>query len=697
MRKNTLALAIASIMSMGALAAEEDTQSLSEVVVEGEADTLPTVETRTVEEIRIGIPADSGDLLRGMAGVSGSRMGGRGIDPIIRGQSQTRLNILLDGAYVHGGCPNRMDPPTVYAPMESYDEITVIKGSQTVRYGGGGSGGSVIFTRRTPRFDEGENVRGTVQGGLTSNSETKDASADVAAGTEQGFIRVIGHIKDADNYEDGDGNSVRSAYKSKGANAILGWTPQDDQRLEFGYEATREKDVLYAGAGMDSPKSDNDTYRLRYEQGTLPGSFANLKAELYRSEVTHQMDNFSLRTQTAPRKMVVDSTSDTSGGRISSELDAAIGVWTLGADYQNNERDAIRNWDYMSPTPNVLQSFMWPGAELEQPGLFAELAMPVGAADTFSAGLRYDHVKASIDQNKANTVPPGDLPWQRSANQLYQQYYGVTGRDASEDNVGGFLRYEHMLDSGWALSGSFSRTVRTADANERYLAGTNMAPDMRWIGNPNLSPEQHHQLELGLSGGSETWSLGGSLFYNQVTDYILRDRAHGQSGIQQSDSATIYRNVDARLFGGEIEAGIQWGGPWSSRAVFSYVNAENTDDNRAIAQTPPLEGSLSLDFEVSKWGAGALMRWAAKQNRVDDDPSTGSGLDAGKTPGWAVLDLYAHLNVGDNGEIKAGVNNLFDKTYAYHVNRANSDPFNPDPVQVNEPGREFWVRASLDF
>jgi iron complex outermembrane receptor protein len=55
------------------------------------------------------------------------------------------------------------------------------------------------------------------------------------------------------------------------------------------------------------------------------------------------MDNFSLRTQTAPRKMLVDSDSVTKGGRASLDLNTDSGlIWTLGVDYQRNERDATR-------------------------------------------------------------------------------------------------------------------------------------------------------------------------------------------------------------------------------------------------------------------------------------------------------------------------------------------------------------------
>ncbi|MDI5890858.1 hypothetical protein QLQ83_07125 [Halomonas sp. LR5S20] len=52
-------------------------------------------------------------------------MGGHGLDPVIRGQQGNALNILVDGGYVFGGCPNRMDPPTAYVPLHCFDRVTV--------------------------------------------------------------------------------------------------------------------------------------------------------------------------------------------------------------------------------------------------------------------------------------------------------------------------------------------------------------------------------------------------------------------------------------------------------------------------------------------------------------------------------------------------------------------------------------------
>ncbi len=64
---------------------------------------------------------DGSEVLRDVTGADLSRMGGHGLEPFVRGQSQGDLTVLLDGATVHGGCPNRMDPATSYSTTETTD------------------------------------------------------------------------------------------------------------------------------------------------------------------------------------------------------------------------------------------------------------------------------------------------------------------------------------------------------------------------------------------------------------------------------------------------------------------------------------------------------------------------------------------------------------------------------------------------
>jgi len=90
------------------------------IIVEDTQISEPATSRLIISERAKGPVSDGGDLLTTIPGISSARMGGHGVDPVIRGQSYNRLNILLDGAYVHGGCPNRMDPPSSYGPSETY-------------------------------------------------------------------------------------------------------------------------------------------------------------------------------------------------------------------------------------------------------------------------------------------------------------------------------------------------------------------------------------------------------------------------------------------------------------------------------------------------------------------------------------------------------------------------------------------------
>ena len=84
---------------------------------------------QAIENINTKNAIDGGDLLRSINGISTIRRGGHGLDPVIRGQSDQRLNSSIDGAIVYGACSSKMDPASTYVNIENYDSITVIKGS----------------------------------------------------------------------------------------------------------------------------------------------------------------------------------------------------------------------------------------------------------------------------------------------------------------------------------------------------------------------------------------------------------------------------------------------------------------------------------------------------------------------------------------------------------------------------------------
>jgi iron complex outermembrane receptor protein len=649
---------------------------------------VPAVRILTRDQLREVPIGDGADLLRGVAGVSVGRMGGHGQEPRIRGLAEGNLNVQIDGAFVHGGCPNRMDPPSSFASPNAFDEVTVVKGVQSMRYGPGGTAGTVLYERKVPEFSEPTDWRAELATAYGSWHQDPELAIDASLGLGGFFIRAQGGFRSFDSYEDGDGNTVRSAFESQHANLMLGYGEASTGQVELGIEASRTDDALFAGAGMDSPEDAADTYRLSLRRGERWGGLIDLRAELYYAGVEHLMDNYSLRPLTTPMAMRVPSTSDTLGGRASADRRISQDLTlTLGVEYQENGRDALR---FAGPNPDnvqMLQSVMWPDATLGQSGVFVEGVRSFGSESRLLVGARFDRFTA--DANKADLKPAG---MNRSPNQLYELYYGYKSDDWNASEWGGLVRYERFLLPRLTLFAGLSRSTRAADTTERFLGSDNVAGANRWVGNPLLVPAKHNQVDLGLGsqGPLATWSVTG--FVDQADEFILRDRAHGQEGILQTDNATIYRNVAARLVGVEAEGAYRVAERLRFAGTASWVRGDNRTDDRPLAQIPPLQGWLQLDYGVDRWGTAGIFRWAMAQTRVDDNPLKGSGQDYGETPGYGVLDLSGRYRIVRTLSLFAGVDNIFDRDYANHLNRGNL--FDPEPVRINEPGRTFWVRLA---
>jgi iron complex outermembrane receptor protein len=183
------------------------------------------------------------------------------------------------------------------------------------------------------------------------------------------------------------------------------------------------------------------------------------------------------------------------------------------------------------------------------------------------------------------------------------------------------------------------------------------------------------------------------VFADKVDDFILRDTARLQPGIKVNNGGTIYRNVDADIVGVELGASAKLTDKVTLSGDIAHVRRTNTTDNRAISQTPADNGKVQLDYNGAKWGGGARVRFASNQDRID----TLSGLDAGKTPGYGVLDAYGRYSISKNTKVRFGVDNVFDKTYAEHVSRKNNDIANPQALRVNEAGRSTWLKLETEF
>lgn len=623
--------------------------------------------------------ADGGALLATTPGVAFSRMGGHGVDIVIRGQQGNQINVIDAGSFTYGGCPNRMDPPTSTAAIDRADTIVVERGYASVTNGPGGSGGTVRLEREAPKFEPGKLWSGEVRVGGNSNGAMREVAGNFAFAFGNGFYAEGAvEARSAGNYRDGDGRSVRSAFDQKAQGLTFGYKGAGFEAA-LDIEHDKATDVLFAGAGMDSPLSENWLYRLRGGVDVNMGALKRVEGVVYRSNVDHVMDNFTLRP-VAGMLMRVPTTSDTTGAKIEGQFDLGTTTAKVGIDYQSNNRLAVmysgpgaQQAQVLASNPANARFLMWPDVTIAQAGLYLQTETRLGAKTVVKGGLRYDHVRASAGLAGGSASFPALTG---TPDSYYLAQYGTTFDKArTEDNIGGLLRIEHEIAAGTKVFAGLSRSVRTADANERAMARNN------WVGNPDIRPEKHHQFDLGIEAARGDWDLAASVYVDKVDDYILRDQF-------STPGVTLYRNVSATLSGFDLAGSWQQGG-WLVEGNLSYTFGKDDANDRALAQIAPLMGKISASYGMDAWRAGARVNFAAAQDRFD--PSR----EPGPTPGYATLDLFGSYKIGDNALILAGVDNALDKNYATFLNRSNS--FDPTVTRVNEPGRTAYIKLQMQF
>lgn len=656
-------------------AAERDlTQTLDTLVVTAAAPSSPLQWVTDPRLPRQPVPASDGaDYLKTVPGFSAIRNGGTNGDPVLRGMSGSRLNILSNDGNLIGACPSRMDNPLSYIAPETYDRLTVIKGPQSVRWGAGASAGTVRFERETPRLDSpGMELKASALGGSNNRN---DQMLDATFGSTPGYVRVNGNRSESDDYRDGNGDVVPSRWRKWNADVAIGWTPDADTVVELS-AGTGDAIARYAGRGMDGAAFKRDSYGLRFERDNLPGAWDKLQANLYYNNADHLMDNYTLRTPNPASSMPMPMASNverrTTGGRVSSEWRWQEVAVVAGFDAQDS-RHRSRN----GMGRNTWQQSAWKrDADFSSQGVFTELTLGEGTPQRWISGLRLD--KATVKDRRATTG-------------MMSMPNPTAGQQRQEDLGSGFVRYERDHGQAWTWYAGIGHSARMPDYWELFSA--NAGP----VGSVNafsgVKPEQTTQLDLGLQFRSERLDAWVSAYAGRLQDYILfQYRSGGMMG-----SSTQARNVDVRIAG--AEAGVEWRPTqaWKLGSTLAYAWGENRSENRPLPQIPPLEGRFSSSYEQSRWSVGALLRAVSRQSRVAQDEGNVVARDLGPSAGFATLSLNGAYRINDGLRASVGVDNLFDRAYAEHLNLAGSADFGfpADPVRINEPGRSFWLK--LDY
>ena len=646
---------------------------LEEIIVRGEKE-APQEECLDIKEVRETPARDIGEALKVIEGINVIRKGAIANDIVIRSLKRDNVNVLIDGMRIYGACPNRMDPNSFHIDFMEIESISVLKGPFDVK--NPGSLGGLIEIRTIHPNKGWETNLNTFAGSYENISTSFNTSyagdrADLLLGYSYRYSLP---------YRDGNGNSITefdstdlNAYKNpekddKAYSINTYWSKfginlLDNHRLEIDYARQNADDIIYPYLLMDAVYDDTDRLNMHYEVSILGHRIEKLKAQFYWNQVKHDMTDERRNSSIGfgEYKMKCYAEAETFGGKLESSIALHSGSLTLGIDYYS------RNWEAENTLPTGKQKMM-PDVDSSNIGTYLEYGQPMREDIRLILGLRLDYAKTKANDDRTD---------------LYTLYHNTIDREETDSYPGGHIQILYSSIKELEFFGGFGCISRPPGPDERYIAmqKPQMTPD--WVGNPKLDPSENREFDFGIRYLGDIFYGKTTFFYSDIKDFISVYDIEGQVKFARS-----FRNVDAIIYGGEINLNLFLPFDFHLQGGVSYTRARDDTHEKPLSEIPPLQIKISSRYDGFRYFAEIEGVFADDQHRVDSD------LNEEKTPGWGIMNFKFGMKL-KKMNIFAGIHNLFDRQYYEHLSYQR-DPFRSG-TKVPETGRNFYLNITYSL
>ncbi len=676
-KRKLLPLLVCSLCtSTTALAADQKTdkdnsEKMPTIIVEG-----TRLEDVSGKEVRSADLAEA--LAKKAASISVVRRSGIANDIILRGQKKDNINILIDGGKIYGACPNRMDPPTSHILTNNIESVEITEGPYDVENFGTLSG-AVKITTKEPE----EGFHGEVSLNVGSWDYRKGA-ATLSGGTDRVRAMVSISRESSGQYEDGDGNTFAEqinnydpasmarykeeyedldAYDKSTFMGKLYVDVTENQELKLSYTANRSDDILYPSSKMDALYDDSDIFDVGYTIQDLGWFSRELSFQYYNSQVEHPMST-RYRLSSGPNSMNEMThylETEMQGAKIKNSFESGDGTTiTVGLDFSR------RNWDGVFQAKGMMA--------------MTDGFVSIDDVDTDNAAL---FVEAEKDFNNFNLklgARYDDTTIETAGMQPDNEYTAFSA----------FAFGTYSLQDGLKVFGGLGRSARVPDARELYMIMPMMGNAMM-VGNPDLDQTTNTEVDLGLEINTGSLYLKPKVFYSWLGDFIIYN---------DSKAMRRFDNMDATIYGFSVDGSYNFTDELYLDFGLAYQRGEKDEaqpgqNDKDLPEIPPLKGVMSLNWEymddsLVKVEVVASDSWT----RYDEDNGE-QELDS-----WAVLNLKVHHALTDSIKLTAGIDNLFDKTYAVsntYKDLTLLESGGSEVILMNEPGRYFYLNAAYKF
>lgn len=687
--------------------ADADTQALPPIDVEA-GNASETIGSAPLSGVTLsrddiarqqGNSSDTGALLTRLPGVSANSGGGFSSMPAIRGMTEQRLKIVVDGHPIDAACPNDMNSPLSYTDPQVIQSVHVVTGVAPVSMGGDNIGGVISVESAPPRFATGPGglFTGEMSAFYRSNGDGFGGAVSLTAASEHVSATYTGSYTQSQQYDGGgDRGFVRSTEYAKTDHALaLAW--QNDLGLfavKGGYHFSPYEG--FANQWMDMTSNKSWFLNAHYE-GMFDWGSVRWQAD-YR-DTDHEM-NFLEDKLPGDMPMFTEVHTFSTALKFEFPL-SSIDTLRTGGDYHhqwlNDYWPAVPGSAMMGPDTYVNVN----GATRDRIGVYGEWEHHWSDRLSSLLGVRYDRVV----MNTGDVAPYSWTSMMSMADAMAAMAFNAADHKKRDNNWSASALVTYAPTDGVGIELGYAHKARSPNIYERYSWGQGeMSSRMigwygdgnGYVGNLDLKPERADTVSMAIEFGGKDglWSLRVAPYYTHVDDYIdavfVKDLSYKM--MPSVFDQLMFVNQKAEFYGVDLSGKFTLPGGSDSQtdltASLSYVHGQNLSDDGPLYHQMPLHLQFGVAHRTGALELGADVEWVAEKNRVDDT------RNEPRTNDYALVNArVAYTLAGVRLSVEA--ENIFDKGYDLPLGGISLGDFKSTGDVRPVPGRGRSINLGL--
>ncbi|UZD23212.1 TonB-dependent receptor [Algoriphagus halophytocola] len=694
-------------------------QELEEVVVMDQAEMIRREEANAIQLIRQDFIREnrSGSLMKSLERIPGISMIGIGSGaskPLIRGLGFNQVMVVENGIKHEGqqwGADHGLEVDQFAA-----DQIMIIKGPASFKYGSDAIGGVIDIRERLPPAEDG--FGGSIELGTRSNNAWFGGSANLFYKRNNWF--AVGRLTVADYgdfkvptdsvfvYDFGvalhEGQVRNSAGNELDFSSRVGYLGKNF-RNTLGVSRVSTKAGFFANAhGLEPRQVDSELHDRSSRDILLPfqevrhtkvinkssyaagNNFLQLDLGYQRNDRKEwsQYVNHGYMPAIYPSEMLYPSDLERAFDKevfslnLKDELFLDRHELAFGAsgEYQHND---IGGWGFLIP---AFQQYSY--------GLYVLDKFKLTPLWQLSAALRYDHSQIHVEEYQDWFPSVDDASQATEEDYLYRAVDFQREFNSLVWSVG-----VNYTPGDLILKGNLGTSFRMPIAKELAANGVNYHYFRYERGNADLNPEQSLQLDLGAELKKEKWLLSFSPFINYFSNYIyLNPTAEMDVLYGAGNQVFNYTEAEVLRYGAELSVLHQLTKQLSFEFLGEFVYSEQMSGDKqgfTLPFSPPPSGIINATYKPLSKGLfsnpyfAVDFRMTAEQANIVPPEKV--------TPGYQLVNLRAGSGIsllGQEIQVDAQVQNLFNTRYLNHTSFYRL-------INLPEAGRNITLSLSYQF